>query len=281
MAFSINVNASALAALTNLNKTTKELNVTQNRINTGLKIATAKDNAAVFSIAQKLRADLKGYNAVRQSVDRGISTVDVALAAAGTISDLLIDMKEKAVAAADPGLDTTSRVALSQDFTALRDQISTIITNSSFNGSNLIDGDVAQTVISAITNPDATQQLTVGHENMALSSLSVGGIITITAAWDLTTLGNAQSAVTRLVTSLDNVNAALTRLGSGATALEQNRTFADKLSDVIEIGIGNLVDADMAKESASLQALQVKQQLGIQALSIANQAPQSVLSLFQ
>lgn len=279
MAFSINVNAGALSALRNLNLTSKDLNHTQNRINTGLQINSAKDNAAIFSIAQKLRGDLRGYNAVKQSIDRGISTVDVALAAAGTISDLLIEMKEKAVAAADPGLDSSSRTALSQDFTALRDQIATIVSNSSFNGTNLIDA--GTNVISAITNPDATQQLTVGHEDMSISSLSVGGIITITAAWDIDTLAEAQSAVTRLVTSLDNVNAALTRLGSGATGLEQNRTFADKLADVIEIGIGNLVDADMAKESATLQALQVKQQLGIQALSIANQSPQSILSLFQ
>lgn len=275
MTFSINVNASALDALRNLNQTNADLESTQTKINTGLKISSAKDNAAVFSIAQKLRGDLRGLNAVQQSLDRGISTVDVALAAATAISDLLLEMKEKAVAAADQGLDTTSRDALSQDFTALRDQITTIVQNAEFNGTNLIDS--GTDAIVAITNADATQTLTVDHQDLTLGSTN----ITITANQTIATQTNAASAVTDIGDSIDNLNSVLTKLGSGSTALEQNRDFAGKLADVIEVGIGNLVDADMAKESANLQALQVKQQLGIQALSIANQSPQSILSLFQ
>ncbi|WND01908.1 flagellin [Temperatibacter marinus] len=275
MTFSVNVNPSALAALRNLNKTSDDLEMTQTNINTGLKISSAKDNAAVFSIAQKLRGDVRGLNAVQQSLDRGISSVDVALAASNAISDLLLEMKEKAVAAADIGLDTTSRSALSQDFSALRNQISSIINNAEFNGTNLIDGGSDQIV--AITNADATQTLSVAHENLSLGS----SVITISSTQVITTSTLASSAVTALNTSIDNLNSVLTRLGSGSTALEQNRDFAGKLQDVIETGIGNLVDADMAKESARLQALQVKQQLGIQALSIANQSPQSILSLFQ
>ncbi|WP_417452195.1 flagellin [Kordiimonas sp.] len=275
MTFSINVNASALDALRNLNNTSKQLETTQTHINTGLKISSAKDNAAVFSIAQKLRGDLKGLNAVKQSLDRGISTVDVALAAAGAISDLLLEMKEKAVAAADQGLDTISRSALSQDFSALRDQITTIVENATFNGTNLIDG--GTDAIVAITNADATQTLTVSHQTLTLSSTN----IPITTSQQISTQASASAAVGDITTAINNLNAALTRLGSGSTALEQNRSFAGKLADVIEVGIGNLVDADMAKESANLQALQVKQQLGVQALSIANQSPQSILSLFQ
>lgn len=276
MAFSVNVNPSALSALRTLNGTTKQLNNVQNKINTGLRISSAKDNAAIFSIAQKLRADLRGFSAVKQSLDRGISTTDVALAAAGTISDLLIEMKEKAVAAADAGLDTISRNALAEDFEALRDQIGFIVKNATFNGSNLIDA--GTDIITAITDPDATQTLTILHQKLALGT---GSAVLLTAAQTILTQTTAAKAVTDLVTSLANVNSALTKLGAGATSLEQNRTFADKLSDVIEVGIGNLVDADLAKESANLQALQVKQQLGIQALSIANQAPQAILQLFQ
>lgn len=275
MTFSINVNASALDALRNLNNTSKDLEVTQTHINTGLKISSAKDNAAVFSIAQKLRGDLKGLNAVKQSLDRGISTVDVALAAANAVSDLLLEMKEKAVAAADQGLDTTSRDALSQDFAALRDQVTTIVQNAEFNGTNLIDS--GSDAIVAITNADATQTLTVDHQDLTLG----GSNITITATQAIATQTAAASAVADISTSIDNLNSVLTKLGSGSTSLEQNRNFAGRLADVIEVGIGNLVDADMAKESANLQALQVKQQLGIQALSIANQSPQSILSLFQ
>ena len=275
MAFSINVNASALSALRNLNATSTDLENTQTRINTGLKISTAKDNAAVFSIAQKLRGDLRGLNAVQQSLDRGISTVDVALAAATSISDLLIEMKEKAVAAADQGLDTTSRTALSQDFAALRDQITSIVQNAEFNGTNLIDG--GTDAIVAITNADATQTLTVGHQQITLSSTN----IPITSNQTISTQASASAAVTDIASSIDNLNSVLTKLGSGSTSLDQSKNFTGKLADVIEVGIGNLVDADLAKESANLQALQVKQQLGIQALSIANQSPQSILSLFQ
>ncbi len=275
MAFSINVNASALSALRNLNQTSGELEDVQTRINTGLRISSARDNAAVFSIAQTLRGDLRGLNAVQQSLDRGISTADVALAAANAISDLLLELKERAVAASDQGLDTTSRLALSQDFTALRDQITSITSNAEFNGSNLIDS--GTDAIVAITNSDATQTLTVGHQNLTLG----GGNILVTAAQDISTQDLASAAVSDVNTSIDNLNAALTRLGAGATSLEQSRTFAGQLSDVIEIGIGNLVDADLAVESANLQALQVQQQLGIQALSIANQSPQSILALFQ
>ncbi len=275
MAFSVNVNPTALSALRNLNNTSRDLSVTQTRINTGLKINSAKDNAAIFSIAQKLRADLRGFGAVKQSLDRSIGTVDVAMAAATAISDILISMKEKAVAAADQGLDTTSRKALAEDFNSLKTQINTIIQNASFNGSNLIDS--GSTDVTAITNPDATQVLTVVHQNLSLGS----GNITITSAQSITTQTDAALAVTALVKSLNNVNNALTKLGAGASSLEQTRIFSDRISDVIETGIGNLVDADLAKESANLQALQVKQQLGIQALSIANQSPQAILSLFQ
>lgn len=274
MAFSVNTNASALSALFNLNKTTSQLEKTQTAINTGLKVASAKDNAAIFSIAQKLRADLKGYNAVKQSLDRSISTTDIALAAAGAISDLLIEMKEKTVAAADAGLDATSRSALNEDFKALRDQITIIVANSEFNGTNIIDG--GTDAIVAITNPSASQTISIAHQNLTLG----GGNVAVTAAQEISTQTLAAAALTDVETSLTNVSKVLTKLGAGGKSLESQRVFADMISDTIQIGIGNLVDANMAKESANLQALQVKQQLGIQALSIANQAPQSILSLF-
>lgn len=274
MSFSVNTNAGALSALQNLNTTTKSLGETQTRINTGLTISSAKDNAAVYSIAQQLRADLRGYNAVKQSLDRSISTVDIALAAAGSISDLLIEMKEKAVAAADAGLDADSRTALAQDFEALRDQITTITANAEFNGTNLIDA--GTDVIVAITSPDAQQKITISHENLTLG----GGNIAFTAAQTISTQTTASVMVTAVDTSLAAVNAVLTRLGAGGKTLEAQRVFATKISDTIEVGIGNLVDADLARESARLQSLQVKQQLGVQALSIANSAPQSILNLF-
>ena len=116
MAFSVNTNAGAFAALQNLNKTNAQLKTTQTQINTGLKVSSAKDDAATFAIAQKLRSDVSGLNAVKSSLDRATSTIDVAIAAGEAVSDLLIELKEKAVAAKDSGLDTASRESLNNDF---------------------------------------------------------------------------------------------------------------------------------------------------------------------
>lgn len=276
MTFSINTNENALLALRTLTRTTRGLERTQTRVNTGLEVSSAKENATVFSIAQKLRTDLRGYSAVLQSLDRGLSTADIALAAAESVSDLLIEMKAKAVAASDPGIDTVSRNAFNEDFKAMRDQITLIVNNASFNDVNLIDASTDSVL--AITNPDATQTLEVSHQRLALGTNSA---ILVTAGQEIATLTTALQAIDDIVASLSNVNNALTKLGAGATELEDNRTFAVRLSDVIEVGIGNLVDADLARESSRLQALQVKQQLGIEALSIANAAPQTILQLFQ
>jgi len=275
MAFSVNTNAGAFAALQNLNKTTASLNDVQTQINTGLKVASAKDNGAVYAIAQKLRADVAGLSAVKGSIDRASSGLDVAIAAGEAVSDLLIELKEKAVAAKDSGLDTASRNSLNSDFTQLRDQITSIVNNAEFNGTNNVknSGDA----IVAITNDTGSNTITVGAQDLSLAGTNVS----ITAGTSISTSALASAAVGKIESSIANVNTALSTLGSGANRLELQRTFVDKLSDSIEVGIGNLVDADLAKTSASLQSLQVKQQLGLQALSIANQAPGTVLSLFR
>ncbi|MEX1148146.1 MAG: flagellin, partial [Sphingomonadales bacterium] len=270
----VNTNAAAFIALQNLNQTGAALNKTQNAINTGMKVSSAKDNAAVFAIAQNLRSNVSGLNAVKQSLDRAVGAADVALAAGGAVSDLLIEMKEKAVAAADEGLDTASRKALNDDFKQLRDQIGSIVGNAEFNGLNAVENGGGDIV--GITNDTGTASITIPAQDLSLTGTNV----TITAAVEIDTATNAAAVVTALESSLSNVNSALSALGSGARRLEMQQTFVNKLSDTIETGIGNLVDADLARESAKLQSLQVKQQLGVQALSIANQAPSTVLGLF-
>jgi len=274
MSLSVNTNASALNALQNLNKTNANLQTTQLRINTGLEVQNAKDNAAVFAIAQNLRANLQGLQAVKQSLDRSISAVDIALAASESIADILIDMKEKVVAAADAGLDDQSRSALQEDFNSLRDQITTMVNNAEFNGTNLIDG--AGDIVTAITNADATQSISIPHQDLSLSGTNIG----LSAAASFTTAAQAQSLIATIDTAIVNVSSVMTVMGAGSRSMELQRTFVDKLSDTLEVGIGNLVDADLARESARLQALQVQQQLGAQALSIANSQPQVILSLF-
>lgn len=275
MSFSVNTNTGAMMALQNLNKTNSELDMTQSRINTGLKVSGAKDNAAIFAIAQNMRADVSSLGAVSQSIARTVSTLDVAIAAGEAISDILVEMKEKAVASADASLDTASRNALNEDFTALRDQISTIVQNASFNGVNLIDG--STTVVEVLADADASNTLSVTAQNLSLSS----GIVTLTSTATIDTQAKASTAISTVETSLENVNASLAKLGMNAKKLEVHNTFIGKLQDTLKGGIGNLVDADLAEEGAKLQALQVKQQLGVQALSIANSAPQVILSLFQ
>ncbi|WP_440959347.1 flagellin [Oceanicaulis sp. LC35] len=271
----INTNPGAMIALQNLNKTNMDLQQVQQRINTGLAISSAKDNGGVFAIAQSMRADVAGYSAVSQSLDLAQSTVDVALAAGEAISDLMVEMKEKALASKDASLDTASRNALNEDFKALRDQIGTIVANAEFNGTNLIGNGAADVV--ALANADGSNTLTVGAEDLSLT----GGTLSIGTATEINTVAAASTAVAAIEAGLDNLNTALARLGTGSKALEIHSTFVTKLSDALERGIGNLVDADLAKESARLQSLQVKQQLGTQALSIANSAPSSILSYFR
>ena len=276
MVVSVNTNASALQALQNLNATNRQLESTQTRINTGLRVSGAKDNGAVYAIAQNLRSDVAGLTAVTQSLDRGISSVTIALSAGESISDLLNEMKAKAAAASDLGLDAASRAAINNEFISLRDQINTIVNNADFNGTNMIksggDG------VAALANENGSQTINVNPEDLSLS----GGTVLLTTT---TTLGSsattAASVLSLIEGSITNVNAALGRLGTGQKSLETHKTFISKLSDTLTVGIGNLVDADLAKESANLQALQVKQQLGVQALSIANQAPQAILQLFR
>jgi len=274
MSFSVNTNAGAQVALQYLNQTQGQLNQVQSAINSGLKVASAKDDGAIYAIAQNQRGAVAGYQSVINSLNNGSSAIEVALSAGQSISDLLIQMKQKALSAADPSLDTASRQALNADFTALRDQISTIVKNAVFNGFNLVDGSTNQ--VTALASADGTRRITTAAQNMALS----GTIVTIKNTSVISTQAKASALIATIQSSLTNVNSALAKLSAGSAKFSIQSTFTQKLSDTLTAGIGNLVDANMAAESARLQSLQVKQQLGVQALSIANQAPQAILSLF-
>lgn len=272
---SVNTNSGAMIALQYLNKTENDLQTTQTHINTGLKVATAKDDGATFAIAQNMRGNVSGYQAVSDSLNRGVSTVDVALSAGQSISDLLNELKSKALAAADASLDTASRNALNADFTALRDQITAIVQNANFNGTNLVDGSV--TNITALASADGTKKITVAGVTLKLS----GSVVTIKTTSTISTQAKASAMISTINTSVQNVNASLAKLAAGSKKFSIQNDFVSKLVDTLNAGIGNLVDADMAVESAKLQSLQVKQQLGVQALSIANAQPQIILSLFR
>lgn len=275
MPMSVNVNLGAQTALQTLNGTQADLAMTQKRISTGQKVASASDNGATFAIAQNQRGTSRAYGTVMESLNRVQSTVDVASAAAGVVSDLLLQMKEKALAAVDASTDTTSRSILNVDYTALRDQIAKAVSNATFNGVNLISGTSGN--ISALASDTGTSKLTVKQQSLALS----GSIITVSATGTFTSAATASTQLAKVNTSIANLGTALANLGTSSRILGQHREFIGKLQDAVDAGIGNITDADLSKESAKLQSLQTKQQLGFQALSIANSSSQSLLSLFR
>jgi len=273
--FSVNTNAGAMLALQNLSKTQADLMTTQNRISSGLKVATAQDNGAIFAIAQNQRATSSAYNAVKDSLQRAQSTVDVATTAGQSVSELLIQMKEKALAASDTSLSAAGRSAMNADFTALRDQISKVVTNANFNSINMIKS--GGTTVAAIAT-DTGGKITVAAQDLSLGSTNLSGI---TAATAISTATLAGTASTSLDTAIEKVSLALSKLGTGSKSLGIHLDFVGKLQDAIDTGVGNMVDANYEREAARLTALQTKQQLGFQALSIANNSTGSLLSLFR
>jgi flagellin len=280
MSISVHTNKPALVALQNLNKTNDQIGQVQNHINTGLKIATAQDNAAVWSIAQNQRADIGALGAVKMSLDRANSIAEVSMSAGQSVSDLLVQLKEKVVAAMDTSIDTASRTALDSEFKSILRQIGQVTDNAAFDGANLLNGlgGSGATSIQFLANASASSYITLSTQNMTLGT---GGIITMSAASSLDSVTISGDVLNQLNASIQNVNQALGSLGSQAKQITSHSDFVGKLTDTLTTGVGNLVDADLAKESASLQALQVQQQLGAQALSIANQSPQMILQLFK
>lgn len=292
MGMSVNTNVGAMAALQALNETSKGLSAVQSRINSGLNVASTKDDSAAFTIAQGLRGDLGGLKAVNSSLSRAKSVADVAVAGAEQISDVVNQMKTLAKQASDDGISDESRAAYNKDFTALRDQISTIVDSSEFNGTNLLKtGGGTVSALQSLTNK-ATGTDTYDPDTLSIANQEIDLPATETASAgvgtgvlgqdsEIDTAAKAKAMVDTLDTLGSSLNTKLSDLGSGSRKIDAQMTFTSKLSDAIESGVGKLVDADLAKESAKLQALQVKQQLGVQALSIANQAPQTITSLFR
>ncbi len=267
---SVNTNVGAMVALRNLQTTNVALDQTQDRVSTGYKVIGPKDDASNFSIAQGLRGDLKAFDAVQQSLSSGRGVVATAIAGATSISDLVADIKKKIIEASNPANTASQQSILSADFNSMISQLNTFVSNAVYNGRNLIsEGSGSVSITSTITGGQLTiaNASGLGGVSTALSS----GVATTAGALALLTAVQAQELI---------IGQALGALGASAKNIEFLSTFSKTLSDAVTEGLGSLVDADLAKESAKLQALQVKQQRGVQALSIANQRPQAILSLF-
>ena len=269
MANSINTNVGAMVALQNLNATNRELTVAQNRVNTGLAVANAKDNGAIFAVASNMRADMGALTAVKNSIQRGQAVIDIALAAGETISKALEEQKALAVAIQSSAAGSASETAYLADFNALGTEITAALAGATFDGTNIYAAG------------SATNNLVV--------QTSIAGTYTVHGvAAAATTVATATGTIVRAGATVAAVDAAgaafnarLAVLGSHSKSLERQLTFTSKMQDALESGVGNLVDADLAKESARLTALQTKQQLGVQALGIANQSGSILLGLFR
>lgn len=276
MTMSVNTNKSALIALQNLNATNEKLADVQNKINTGLRVASAKDSASIYAIAQKQRADFSSLSAVKMSLDRATSITDVALTAGQQISDLLVQMREKVVGAAEGSASDQTRKAFDDEYQTLLSAISQFAGSATFDGVSVLNGTLTGD-LNFLANSDGDSYIRLSPQDFTISG-SVIGLAGTTLTGDTTA---TQSVLASLDVAISNVTSALAEMGAQSKQIEKHVIFVTKLQDTLETGIGNLVDADIAKESARLQALQVQQQLGTQALSIANSQPQVILKLFQ
>jgi flagellin len=268
---SINTNTGAQVALQTLNQTNSALQQAQNEVSTGLAIAAPSDNGAIWAIAQGQRVQVTALTAVSDSLNRAASTLDVAISAGEQISDLLTQLQTTALNATDQSLTTTNRQSLASQYASLLNQISETVNQASFNGANLITTNASNML--AIASADGNTKLTVDAQSLTLAGLGLTGTTLGTA----TLASTALAAVTAAGNTADN---RLAELGTSSNAVSTALSFTSNLSDALTTGVGNLVDADVAAESATLQALQTKQQLGIQALSIANSSSSVLLSLF-
>jgi len=279
---SILTNNSAMVALQTLKSINNDLAKTQSQISTGKDVASAKDNSAIWAISKTMESDVAGFRSVSDALALGESTVAVASAGAEQIVNILTDMKELAISANTENVDFAK---IQASMTEMGEQITSIIGASQFNGANLLAADVdgagasSLSVISSLDRVGAAvptvSQITVDTVDFETSIDVTGGLTAIAdASSAATALGELEAF---LVLAIDGA----AELGASASRLEDQNMFISKLSDAMKSGIGTLVDADMEEASARLQALQVQQQLGIQSLSIANQAPQSILSLFR
>ena len=271
---SINTNVGAMIALQSLNAINRDLSDTLRHIATGFAISSPKDNPAVWAIAQNQKSESHSLDAVRDSIQRGQSITDVALAAGETVTDLLDQMKQKMLAASDTSLNTNSRKALNDDYVALKKQIDRTVGAADFNGINLISsGSNGQ--IRALANAQASATIDVDHVDLSTTGSALSGMRA-----DLLGAPVSAADLKAMSGAMDNVTSALAHIGTGSYALDTHLTFINKLQDTLDASVGRLIDADMAKEATKLQALQVKQQLAIKSLSIANSGPSYLLKLF-
>ena len=276
MAISVNNNSAALLALQDLANNQNQLSKTQGVVASGLSVSVAKDNPAIWSVAQNQQQEVNGLDAVVKSLNRATSISDVAAAAGQTVVNLLNQLKQEALSATEPSLDASSRQAMNNNFKNLIGRIAGTVNSASFDGANLLNGSSSGN-LGVLASADGASFLTLTSTDLSLG----GSVVTLSTTSSLGSSTAAATALTQLNSSLANVIDSLANLGVQADQISAHTSFVGQLSDTLQTGVGDLVNANMGAESAKLQALQIQQQLGAQALSIANQAPSVILSLFR
>jgi len=269
---SLNTNIGALLALQNLSVVNRRLDSTQDRVSTGLKVVGAVDDASSFAIAQGIRSDLKSYAAVSQGIANAKGSSTIALAGTNAISDLLGDIQAKITEGMNAGNTTQQQSILQADFSNLVSQINQFISSAFYNGRNLLSSGSGNTNV--ISNIDGTTIALRGNSQITAAA-------TLLASQSISSTSTALLALSQINAAKSTTSTILGNLGADTRTITFQDDFITKISDALEVGVGSIVDADLAKESARLQALQVQQQLSIQTLNIANQRPTVLLSLFQ
>ena len=268
MSNSVNTNVGAIVALQSLNKTNSQLESVQKRVSTGFRVNDAIDDGAAFAVAQGLRSDVKGLEAVNERLASSKGLLSVTQDALAKISDTLGEARKVLVKLADGALSTDERAQYNSDYAALKTEVTNFVAQADFNNQNLLDD---ATNIAIIYDQDGGQFTLTGQNTQGGIAAGMAAAATATAA--VTQLGALDTFATAVGTSLSTV-------GGFIRSVSNQDTFLKVVKDATVNGIGSIVDADLAKESATLQSLQIRQQLGTQALSIANQGPSILLSLF-
>ena len=273
---SILTNNSAMVALATLNEVNRGLNETQNRVSSGLAIRSGKENAAYFAISETMKGDSGMFKAINEGMTATKNSVATARLGAESVSDIAQQMVERIAFAQSDGIN---KADVQSELVAMAANMQSAIDQATFNGDDLVGAAAATvTVVSGITRAGGTFATT----SMTFDSVNLQAIQTVLAAVDVTDTGTTMAA--KLVAAeaqLDASITAATSMGVAEKALEGQMEFIDSLTDTLDSGVSSMVDADMEQEAARLQALQVQQQLATQSLSIANRAPQNVLSLFR
>lgn len=270
---SVFTNASAFTALRSLNKINQRLDTTQGRVSTGLKVASSLDDASAFAVAQGIRGEIRALDSVIQGLNNSKAVGKVAVAGATAVSNLMIDIRQKLTELANSSISASQRTIIQNDFAELVSQAANFVANATYNGFELLTSGASS--VNTLANLGGGQLALTAQPNVKLLINSLAAGTTATAV-------NAQSVISIQFTNLQTaVASALGTIGAEVRALEQQTGFLEELRDTTQIGLGNIVDADLARESAKLTSQQIQQELSVQTLSIANTRPNTILSLFR